>query len=203
MTPPPALHYGPFSLAMADGTVVRFAPLSPDYAEHIREGFERLSPASRYMRFGHPVNHLTEKELKYLTHVDQQYHVAWGALVMEGEAEHGIGVGRYIHIVEKATAEFALTVIDDYQHKGIGRYLLALMYVLASRQGITMLSGSIMPSNGYAAELMKAIGANIVVENGLYYSQLPILADWGQLTSPYGQKFAETLNTISLKLGEV
>lgn len=156
------------------------------------------------MRFGHPVNELTEKELKYLTHVDQQYHVAWGAMVMEENVEHGIGVGRYIHIGGNlGKAEFALTIIDNYQNKGIGRYLLALLYVLALRQGIHTLSGSILPSNGHAAEIMTAIGARTALENGLYYTNLPVLTDWGKLTTPYGQRFTETLHNISTHLQPV
>ena len=194
---PPILSFTDFSITLPDGTQVRFVPIGPEHKEHIREGFQRLSQASRYMRFGHPVNELSERELQYLTQVDQQYHIAWGALINEQGTEHGVGVGRYIHIGENiGKDEFELTIIDAYQNKGIGHYLLALLYVLALRQGIHTLSGSILPTNGHAAEIMTSIGASITVENGLYYANLPVLADWAQLTSPYGQKFAQSLALI-------
>lgn len=201
MPTPPALHYQPFSISLSDGTVVTFAPVTPMYKELIKEAFKHLSQASRYLRFGHPVNELSEAELQYLTNVDQQYHIAWGALIEHDGKEVGIGVGRYVHTVEKVgNAEFALTVIDEYQNKSIGRYLLAILYVLASRQGLTSISGSILPSNSYAAGLMIALGAKAEVEDGLYYARLPIFAEWGQLATPYGQKFAETLSIIDAKL---
>ncbi len=201
MLTPPTLHYQPFKLTLHDDIVVRFAPISPFYKEHIKEAFEHLSQASRYMRFGHPVNALSEKELQYLTNVDQHYHVAWGALIEADGKEIGVGVGRYVHTVEKlGNAEFALTIIDEYQNKSIGRYLLAVLYVLAGKQGLNTLSGSILPSNSYAAGLMTSLGAKLEVENGLYYARLPILADWGQLTTPYGRKFAETLRIIDNQL---
>lgn len=156
------------------------------------------------MRFGHPVNELSEKELQYLTNVDQQHHIAWGAMVIKDNAEVGIGVGRYIHIGESiGKAEFALTIVDEYQNKGIGRYLLALLCVLAARQGLSILSGSILPTNGHAAEIMSSIGAKITAENGLYYANLPILSDWGELTTSYGHKFAKTIDSISACLVKV
>lgn len=201
MSLPTKLHYAPFSCTMTDGTQVTFAPIGPQHRQHIVEGFERLSQASRYVRFGHPVNSLTEKELQYLTEVDQQHHVAWGALVVEAGAHHGIAVGRYIHVGELlGRAEFALTVIDAYQNKGIGSYMLALLYVLALRQGIHTLSGSIMPTNGYAADRMTALGATITVENGLYYANLPIMAATQKLDTEYGRKFAQLLAKIDAKL---
>lgn len=186
---------------MNDGTTFWLVPIDGEAKHLIKEGFNKLSQASRYLRFGHPVNELTDKELQYLTNVDQQYHIAWGAIVEVEGTEIGVGVGRYIHTVEKqGNAEFALTIIDEYQNKGIGRYLLALLYVLAIRQGLKTLSGSILPTNSYAATLMTALGAQIEVENGLYYARLPILADWAHLDSSYGRKFAETLSIVDSNL---
>lgn len=201
MQVPPHLPYHEFAIPMADGTLVRFAPVTPQHKQLILDGFHKLSAASRYMRFGHPVNELSGKELDYLTNVDQQHHVAWGAMVSENGQDCGIAVARYVRTVEiLGKAEFALTVLDAYQNRGIGRFMLALLYVLALRQGIHTLSGSIMPTNGHAAEIMQSLGASITVEQGLYYTNLPILADWAKLTTPYGQKFAETLAIISAKL---
>lgn len=201
MPAPPTLRCQPFNLVLNDGTMVTFAPITPAYKELIKEAFTHLSQASRYLRFGHPVNELSEKELDYLTNVDQQYHIAWGALITDNGKETGVGVGRYVHTVEKVgNAEFALTVIDEYQNKSVGRYLLAIMYVLAAKQGLQTIYGSILPTNSYAAELMIALGAKIEVANGLYYARLPILADWDQLSSPYGQKFAETLSIVNAQL---
>ena len=50
-------------------------------------------------------------------------------------------------------------------------------------------------------ELKKKMAqAKIEVEDGLYYARLPIFAEWAQLSTPYGQKFAETLSIIDAKL---
>ena len=61
---------------------------------------EQLSMESRFTRFGSGLAHLTERELTYLSNVDQRTHVAWGASINDVSA----GVGRYICLEEPGTA---------------------------------------------------------------------------------------------------
>ena len=58
------------------------------------EGFERLSPESRYRRFFAPMPRLSERDLDYLTRVDHHDHEALVAL--DARTGDGVGVARFV-----------------------------------------------------------------------------------------------------------
>ncbi|MEA2283671.1 MAG: hypothetical protein QOK21_4278, partial [Solirubrobacteraceae bacterium] len=58
------------ALTLRDGSRIVIRPIEPDDRDDLREGFERLSPESRYRRFFSPVPRLSERHLDYLTQVD-------------------------------------------------------------------------------------------------------------------------------------
>jgi len=112
-----------YRTTLRDGTPVLVRPIRPDDKELIRQGFDRLSPASRYRRFLSPVDELSDAELRYLTEIDYVDHFAWAALRADRPNE-GIGVARYIRLKEEPeVAEAAVTVLDEYQGKGLGTFM--------------------------------------------------------------------------------
>jgi hypothetical protein len=64
----------------------------PADKELLRTGFERLSGQSRYARFFTPRTALSDDELRYLTEVDQEDHVAIGAASERDGEQSGLGV---------------------------------------------------------------------------------------------------------------
>ena len=123
--------------SLADGTRILFRPIRPDDKERIRRGFELLSPASRYRRFFSSIDHLSEDDLRYLTEVDFEDHFAWLAVFPDDPSLPGAGVARWIRIAgEPAVAEGAVTVIDSFQHQGIGSTLLWLAARSAIERGV-------------------------------------------------------------------
>lgn len=156
-----------------------FGQIDASRKEQIRKGMDELSDRSRYLRFMHPVRRLTDKELEYFSNVDQHYHVAWGGLEIKPDGtEHGIAVGRYVTLDAKPdTAEFALTVLDDLQSKGVGKYLLAILYIIARRNGLKYLTGMVMPHNTHATERLRMLKADTKSEDGVIEVNLPLLSN--------------------------
>ena len=123
-------------VALRDGSHVRVRQGHRSDKQLLLRGFERLSPESRYRRFLAPMPQLTEAMVRYLTEVDHHDHEA--IIALEEETGEGIGVVRYVRSTEpRAAAEFAVTVIDDWQRRGLGTLLLEVISARAREERIT------------------------------------------------------------------
>jgi GNAT superfamily N-acetyltransferase len=148
-----------YRTTLRDGTPVLVRPIRPDDKELIRQGFDRLSPASRYRRFLSPIDELSDAELRYLTEIDFVDHFAWAALRAD-RPDEGLGVARYIRLKEEPeVAEAAVTVIDEYQGKGLGTLLLALLAAAAVAAGIRTFRAYVLEGNVPMRELLETLGA--------------------------------------------
>ena len=94
---------------------------------------DRLSDTTRYRRFLAHRSAFTDVELDYLTDVDHHDHEA--LIAIDGRCGVAIGVARFIRIAPR-TAELAVTVVDDWQGRGVGSLLLRRLAKRARRVGI-------------------------------------------------------------------
>jgi RimJ/RimL family protein N-acetyltransferase len=148
-----------YKTVLSDGTPLIIRPLRKEDRTILAEGFEHLSDASRYTRFFRQVKHLSDEQLRYLTELDQTKHFAWVAAV-PGEHVEGVGVSRWIRLADDPeVAEIAVTVVDEYQRKGIGRTLLSLAFRSAIEAGVRSLSAWVLSENRATLEMLKKMGA--------------------------------------------
>lgn len=119
-------------MSVSHGAIATLSPVLKTDREFFEKGLEEMSLQSRFARFGQGVGALSAQELDYLTDVDQRRHVAWGAAIDEEAA----GVGRYIASEDGTSAEFAITVIDHMQRRGVGTALLIALAAVARSDGI-------------------------------------------------------------------
>jgi GNAT superfamily N-acetyltransferase len=120
---------------LRDGSAVLIRQVRADDAALLADGFARLSEQSRQMRFLAAKNILTPAELRYLTEVDHHDHEALGALA-DG-TDLGVGIARYIRDNrDPRSAEVAVTVVDDWQRRGLGTELLNRLSDRARKEGI-------------------------------------------------------------------
>ena len=149
-----------YESALDDGRRVLFRPIEPSDKQRLADGFERLSPQSRYRRFFRAIDHLSEDQLRYLTEVDMESHVAWLAVLPDEPGQPAIGVGRWVRIAaEPDIAEGAVTVGDDYQHRGIGKALLWLMARSAIERGVRAFRVWALGDNRPVIEMLRDAGA--------------------------------------------
>src|SRR5688572_16345730 len=128
MTDPPAV-------TLRGGSRVRVRPIRRSDAKLLLRGFERLSDESRYQRFLSPMPELSESMVRYLTDVDHHDHEALVAL--DDASGEGVGVARFVRDPQRPErAEAAVTVIDDWQGRGVGTLLLELLAGRARQEGI-------------------------------------------------------------------
>jgi GNAT superfamily N-acetyltransferase len=148
-------------VALRDRTRVLLRPILPEDKAKLLDGFRRLSPESRYRRFLSPVDELSEEQLRDLTEVDYVDHFAWVALALATEGHPGIGVARYVRVPEEPeVAEAAVTVVDDYQGRGLGTLLLEALGAVAMENGITRFRGYALAENRPLLEVLESMGAS-------------------------------------------
>lgn len=151
--------------ALDDGTKVVLRHIRPDDAAELARGFEHLSAASRYLRFHGLMKELSPETLHYLTSVDGRDHVAIVATTVPDADGHatGLGVARFVRDrSDRALAEVALTVVDDAQHKGLGRILGIAIARAAHERGIDRFKGPILRDNVAIRRLLEEVGATFV-----------------------------------------
>ena len=144
---------------LEDGTTVFLRPAVSADRRLIESGFGRLSPQSRYQRFFTPVLELSPTALDHLSDVDGADHRAIAAVVHEGAEEVGVGVARYVRLDDPEAAEVAVTVIDEYQGRGLGRHLFDALAAEALRRGITRFEGTVLVENRGMQAILRRAGA--------------------------------------------
>jgi acetyltransferase len=151
-------------LRLLDGSTVRSRPIRPEDAAHEIRFFERLSERSRYMRFRNYLPHLTPKLLERFTQLDYDRELALVAL--EPGGGEFIAVGRYAPNPDGRSAEFALTVADAWQGRGVGHALLERLCACAREAGYEALYGYILDTNREMLELAERLGFERVASEG-------------------------------------
>jgi GNAT superfamily N-acetyltransferase len=148
------------TITLRDGARVTLRPTAPEDKPLIAATFERLSEASRYRRFFTTKHELSPAELAYLVDVDHTDHEA--IIAIDRSSGEALGVARYIRAKGDAevaeVAEVAVTVADDWQHRGLGRALLDHLAYRARREGVRRFSALVQGDNPTALRLLEDVG---------------------------------------------
>ena len=141
-------------LHLRDGRRVPVRPIRPEDAQLELAFFNGLSERSRYHRFMQQLPELPPRMLARFTQLDYDRELALVAI------HHGrfVAVGRYAPNSDGRSAEFALTVADEWQGKGLGRALLERLSEAAREAGYEALYGYILAENRSMLELATALG---------------------------------------------
>lgn len=175
------MKYGPEwreQVSLLDGTTVTLRCLMPDDAERLVDGFQKLSPESRYQRFMSPMQTLPQEYVTYLTDIDHVKHFAVAALIDDPARldEVGVGVGRFVTLDDpQDEAELAITVIDDAQHSGLGSVLMAVLVLAGRERGLKALRAEVLPNNDGMQRLAARFGGErIATADGLHTWRVPL-----------------------------
>ncbi len=147
------------------GMKFHIASLTPADRAHIQAGLKYMSHESIRNRFMGSKRDFTEKELDYLTSLDGLNHYAVG--VEEAEAPHrGVGVIRMVRSESDGEeAEVAITIIDDYQKKGLGSVLLDVLFLAAKERKVSKFSFTFFAQNEGIMKLIEKKGVPLVIRS--------------------------------------
>lgn len=153
---------------LEDGSVVVIRPVEPSDAPVLAAAFEHLSDASRQSRFLTGMSRLSDRELRALTAIDHCDHEAFGAV--DPREGRGLGIARYIrHSADPTTAEFAITVIDEWQNRGLAGHLMLRLVRRALQEGVRTFTALVASDNHAVLPLLRSYGGDVtVVQQDLY-----------------------------------
>jgi RimJ/RimL family protein N-acetyltransferase len=151
---------------------LRIASILPKNKKQISDGLKEMSSASIRNRFLGSKKEFSDKELEYLTTLDGWNHYALGIEECSGKCR-GIAIIRMVRSSDfHQEAEVAITIIDEYQGKGLGTFLINLILLAALERGITRLSFTFLPQNLAIQKLIRKAGVPLLGPHTHDYVQL-------------------------------
>ncbi|HMH90898.1 MAG TPA: GNAT family N-acetyltransferase [Streptosporangiaceae bacterium] len=146
---------------LRDGSRVLIRPVQSADAPLLADGFARLSATSRWMRFLTPKKELSPAELRFLTDLDHHDHEALGAL--DHRDGRGVGVARYVRQADDPWgADVAVTIVDEWQGRGLGTELLARLSDRAREENIQRFTALVAAENVAVGGLLRNACARLV-----------------------------------------
>ncbi len=196
-----------------DGRELMVRALQPGEAHTVADLFARLSPQSRYWRFFGTKHALSVDDLRRLTAVDPDTHLALAVVASDGRPAT-LAIARCVRdSPTDPCAEVSLAVADAYQGRGLGRLLLAHLVLAAQERGITRLSLLLMPDNTRMRTLLAQPNWSVrfARDHELLIAELPVpevarllrhdAAGVGELVAELFRVVAEGIVAVPLSAG--
>jgi GNAT superfamily N-acetyltransferase len=150
--------YPRWTETLRDRTRVVVRPLTRKDADREREFIESLSPESLRFRFLGQVRHPSIELIQQLTELDYRRDVAFAAVVPDDADEKILGVSRYGTDKDGVSCECAVTVLDDWHHKGLGTLLMRHLIEVARARGILFMYSIDSAENVEMIDLARHLG---------------------------------------------
>lgn len=143
---------------LSDGTPLTIRPIRADDAGMEQDFVRHLSDDSRYFRFMGSLRELPAKKLKFFTEIDYDRHMAFVATVMCEGREVEVGAARYVAVDAPGVCEFAITVDDVWQGKGVAGLLMLSLEDAARARGFRTMEGIVLAGNHKMLKFARQLG---------------------------------------------
>ena len=151
--------FEPRVLELSGGTRVHVRPIVPEDEPLLIEAVAAMSERTVYFRFFSPLKRLPDALAHRLAVVDYNDRFALVATTHKpGSRERIVGVARYDRAAKTDVAETAVAVIDEFQRRGLGGALLAILAKVARDQGIKTFTLIVLPENQQMLGLLRKMG---------------------------------------------
>lgn len=149
---------------LRDRSQVLIRPVRKDDAAEERAFIESLSPQSRRYRFLGQVRHPSSELIERFTDLDYVHELAFAAVVHEDGRDKFVGVSRYSTTADGTACEAAVTVLDDWQGKGLGSALMKHLIEVARSRGIKRMWSVDSAENLAMSDLARYLGFTRTVD---------------------------------------
>jgi acetyltransferase len=146
-------------LELTDGTKLQVRSIVPEDEPLLHEAVASMSERSVYFRFFSPMKRLPDALAHRLAVVDYKDRFALVATMPKpGGQERIVGVARYDRVPGTDIAETAVAVVDEFQRRGLGSALLAILAKVAREHGIKTFTLIVLPENQQMLGLLRKMG---------------------------------------------
>ena len=136
---------------LKDGSPAMIRPIRPEDEPLMVEFHKTLSETSVHFRYFGLLKleeRIAHERLTRICFNDYDREIALAVDRQMPAGGHEIlGIGRLSRTIEAGEADFAIIVSDPWQHQGLGTELMEKIIDIAKKEGISRLSGGIMPGN--------------------------------------------------------
>ena len=149
------------TMLLEDGTKVKFRPIHPTDMTKMRDLLYKLSEGTAYYRFGWNIKKFSQKQIQNFVYVDHRKEVAIVGTVPGAAEEEIIALSGYYLDEKTNRAEVALVVLDEWQNKGIGTFMLKYLAQIARKNGIRGFTAEIHVTNRKMQTVMHKLSGKV------------------------------------------
>ncbi len=154
------------SWTLPDGSAATLRPIRAADMELERAFVRNLSPQSKFKRFLGELRELSPEQLYRFTHPDPDREAAYVVIRSTVGGEEQIGVGRYAVDAGGEICEFAITIADAWQGKGIGKRVMNALLRDARARGLRRIEGYVLATNARMLGFCRGFGFAVEASPG-------------------------------------
>ncbi len=163
------------SMNLSEDIRIDFRAIHPTDEALLHAFFYSLSQRSIYYRFMAPLRKLSQQMKREIIFVNHHTEAMMTGITKVGDDEKMVALGGYYQESPGCNrAEVALAVLDEWQGKGIGRFLLTELISLARHNGLSGLTATVLPANRAMQVVFGQCGLNTRrhLEEGVFLYEL-------------------------------
>jgi acetyltransferase len=173
--PPPPEWLAEFTLP--DNTKVRFRRVCVADEPLIATAINSASRETLLHRFFSPIRRVSPEQLRRMLVFDPASETCIVG-VRETATDRRIICGaRYVKLPHPSAAEIAITVHDEFQHSGLGTFLLRLLAQLAQRERLEWFEAEVLSSNQKMLNLLRKLARDQATGHwtgDVYHVEIPV-----------------------------
>jgi acetyltransferase len=143
---------------LPDGSAATLRPIRAADMDLERAFVRNLSPQSKFKRFMGELKELSPDQLYSFTHPDHAREAAYVIIRSTPGGEEQIGVGRFVTEPGGDTCEFAVTIADAWQGKGLAKRLMNALIREAKARGVKRIEGFVLAANTRMLDFCRGLG---------------------------------------------